>query len=159
MNDRHFPPPTPDQRSCRSQMIVLPTVLLGGTHFGMQPSARRGSDGNLTPDAPCATNYRARPRGGIISEISVPSTDKRARAKMVRSGLNGVVRLERESCTDAARQATKKGRCRLHGGASGSGGPPGERNGQYRHGERTKGAIAERQKFSVLLRMLRAGLM
>jgi hypothetical protein len=33
--------------------------------------------------------------------------------------------------------ATKEGRCRLRGGASGSGGPPGERNGQYRHGERT----------------------
>src|SRR6266436_3585597 len=54
--------------------------------------------------------------------------------------------------------ATKKGRCRLHGGASGSGGPPGKRNGQYRHGERTKAAIAERQKFSALLKMLRAGL-
>ena len=53
----------------------------------------------------------------------------------------------------------KKGRCRLHGGASGSGGPPGERNGQYRHGERTKTAIADRQKFSALLKMLRAGLM
>jgi hypothetical protein len=35
----------------------------------------------------------------------------------------------------------KKGRCRLHGGSSGSGGPPGERNGQYRHGERTKAAM------------------
>jgi hypothetical protein len=34
----------------------------------------------------------------------------------------------------------------------------GERNGQYRHGERTKAAIAERQKFSALLKMLRAGL-
>jgi len=31
----------------------------------------------------------------------------------------------------------------LHGGASGSGAPPGKRNGQYRHGERTKAAIAE----------------
>ena len=30
--------------------------------------------------------------------------------------------------------------------------------GQYRHGERTKAAIAERQKFSALLKMLRAGL-
>src|SRR5262249_4753216 len=29
--------------------------------------------------------------------------------------------------------ATKKGRCRLDGGARGSGDPPGERNGQYRH--------------------------
>src|ERR1700730_15291809 len=36
--------------------------------------------------------------------------------------------------------ATKKGRCRLHGGASGSGGPPGERNGQYCHGERDQNA-------------------
>ena len=53
--------------------------------------------------------------------------------------------------------ATKKGRCRLHGGARGSGGPPGKRNGQYRHGERTKVAIAERQKFSALLKMLCAG--
>jgi hypothetical protein len=52
--------------------------------------------------------------------------------------------------------ATKKGRCRLHGGAKGSAGPPGKRNGQYRHGERT--AIAEQRKFSALLKILRAGL-
>ena len=54
--------------------------------------------------------------------------------------------------------ATKKGRCRLHGGAAGSGAPPGKRNGQYRHGERTKAAIGDRRKFSALLKMLRAGL-
>ena len=30
--------------------------------------------------------------------------------------------------------------------------------GQYRHGERTKAAIAEQQKFSALLKMLRVGL-
>src|SRR3984893_7564160 len=48
--------------------------------------------------------------------------------------------------------ATKKERCRLHGGASGSGRPPDERNGQYRHGERTKVAIAERQRVRVLAR-------
>src|SRR5262249_11498600 len=40
----------------------------------------------------------------------------------------------------------------------GSGGPPGERHGQYRHGERTKAVIAEQQKFSALLTMLRVGL-
>jgi hypothetical protein len=34
----------------------------------------------------------------------------------------------------------------------------GERNEQYRHGERTKAAIAEWQKLSALLKMLRAGL-
>jgi len=41
---------------------------------------------------------------------------------------------------------------------NGSGGPPGKRNGQYRHGERTKAAIAEQRKFGALLKMLRAGL-
>jgi len=46
----------------------------------------------------------------------------------------------------------------LHGGASGSGGPAGERNGQYRHGERTKAAIAEQRRFGALLKMLRDGL-
>jgi hypothetical protein len=46
----------------------------------------------------------------------------------------------------------------LHGGASGRGGPPGKRNGQYRHDERTKAAIAERRKFSALLKMLRDAL-
>jgi hypothetical protein len=49
--------------------------------------------------------------------------------------------------------ATKKGRCRLHGGAKGSGGPSGERTGQYRHGERTKAAIAEQRKFTALLKI------
>jgi hypothetical protein len=43
----------------------------------------------------------------------------------------------------------------VHGGASGSGGPLGERNGQFRHGERTKAAIAERRKFTMLIKMLR----
>ena len=53
--------------------------------------------------------------------------------------------------------ATKKGRCRLHGGAKGSGGPSGELNGQYRHGDRTQTAIAEQQRFRALLNMLRVG--
>jgi len=52
----------------------------------------------------------------------------------------------------------EKGRCRLHGGAKGSGAPPDKRNGQYRHAERTKAAIAEQRKFSALLKMLRVGL-
>jgi len=63
---------------------------------------------------------------------------------------------ERETLPVASDE--KKGVCRLHGGARGSGAPAGERNGQYRHGERTKGAIAERRKFSALLKLLRAGL-
>ena len=52
----------------------------------------------------------------------------------------------------------RKGAPSVAGGAKGSAGPPGKRNGQYRHGERTKAAIAEQRKFSALLKMLRAGL-
>ena len=36
--------------------------------------------------------------------------------------------------------------------------PSEKRNGQYRHGERTKAAIAEQRNLSALLKMLRAGL-
>src|SRR5258708_25559274 len=46
--------------------------------------------------------------------------------------------------TSFHRQSDKKRRCRLHGGASGSGGPPSERNGQYPHLEATKARIAAR---------------
>jgi hypothetical protein len=41
----------------------------------------------------------------------------------------------------------------MHGGAKGSGGPRGERNGAYRHGRRTQEAIAERK---MLLAWLKA---
>jgi len=40
----------------------------------------------------------------------------------------------------------------MHGGAKGSGGPCGERNGNYRHGLRTKEAVAERQQAKALVR-------
>jgi hypothetical protein len=38
-----------------------------------------------------------------------------------------------------------KTRCRMHGGANGSGAPSGERNGNYRHGRFTAEAIRERR--------------
>jgi hypothetical protein len=40
---------------------------------------------------------------------------------------------------------TGKRRCRLHGGAEGSGGPPGEKNGRYKHGRRSRFKQAERR--------------
>ena len=40
----------------------------------------------------------------------------------------------------------------MHGGAKGSGGPRGERNGNFRHGLRTKEAEAERQQAKALVR-------
>lgn len=39
-----------------------------------------------------------------------------------------------------------KKRCRLHGGAPGSGAPPGERNGNYRHGWYSAERIAKRRR-------------
>lgn len=44
----------------------------------------------------------------------------------------------------------------MHGGAIGSGAPTGERNGAWRHGERTREAIERRREVAQLLRLLRA---
>ncbi|MEQ1716265.1 MAG: HGGxSTG domain-containing protein [Hyphomicrobium sp.] len=49
-----------------------------------------------------------------------------------------------------------RNRCRMHGGALGSGAPAGERNGAYRHGEHTREAIAERRMVSALVAECRA---
>jgi hypothetical protein len=51
--------------------------------------------------------------------------------------------------------AKGKKRCRLHGGAEGSGAPCGERNGAYRHGLFTREAIAERKAMRALIRGFR----
>ena len=48
----------------------------------------------------------------------------------------------------------KNGRCRLHGGKS-PGAPRGVRNGNYRHGLRTKEAIADRREAMSVRRLLR----
>ena len=45
-----------------------------------------------------------------------------------------------------------KRRCRMHGGAHGSGAPTGKRNGNYRHGFYTAKAIAERRVLTALIR-------
>jgi hypothetical protein len=45
-----------------------------------------------------------------------------------------------------------KARCRMHGGAAGSGAPKGKRNGKYRHGGYTAEAIAERKRLALLVR-------
>lgn len=55
------------------------------------------------------------------------------------------------------RIAGPKGRCRLHGGAPGSGAPKGNRN-RLMHGRYSVAAIAERQAVRALLRQARAHL-
>lgn len=49
-----------------------------------------------------------------------------------------------------------KSRCRMHGGANGSGAPTGERNGAWRHGERSRKTIELRREVAQLLSLLRA---
>jgi hypothetical protein len=49
-----------------------------------------------------------------------------------------------------------KTRCRMHGGAAGSGAPKGKRNGNYRHGGFTTEAIDERRRLVALIRDSRA---
>ena len=59
-------------------------------------------------------------------------------------------------CQKAA--ATGKKRCRMHGGAKGSGAPRGERNGNYRSGPYTCEAVAERRALGALITGFRGAL-
>ena len=49
-----------------------------------------------------------------------------------------------------------KRRCRMHGGATGSGGPKGARNGNYKHGRYTAETIATRRWLRRRIREVRA---
>jgi hypothetical protein len=51
---------------------------------------------------------------------------------------------------------TGRRRCRMHGGAAGSGGPKGPRNGNYKHGQYTAEAIAWQRWLRQLTRDVRA---
>ncbi len=55
------------------------------------------------------------------------------------------------------RVAGPKGRCRLHGGAPGSGAPKGNKN-RLKHGRYTAAAIEERKVVSALIRQAKAHL-
>lgn len=45
--------------------------------------------------------------------------------------------------------------CKYHGGARGSGGPSGERNGAFKHGGWTNDAVAVRREAAALLKRVR----
>jgi hypothetical protein len=51
---------------------------------------------------------------------------------------------------------TGKRRCRMHGGAPGSGGPKGSRNGNYKHGRYTAEAVASGRWLRYQTREVRA---
>jgi hypothetical protein len=58
----------------------------------------------------------------------------------------------------SCRQAAVRGRtrCRMHGGAKGSGGPRGHRNGNYRHGIWTRESVEIRKNMRAKIRELKA---
>ena len=57
------------------------------------------------------------------------------------------------SCQSPAMRG--KTRCRIHGGAKGSGAPEGSRNGNFHHGERTREAMAFRRECQEILEAAR----
>ena len=57
------------------------------------------------------------------------------------------------SCKQAA--VTGRARCRMHGGARGSGGPRGERNGNFKHGLWTHESLATRRAVRAKVREIR----
>ena len=99
-----------------------------------------------------------RAEGGVADERGRQAdgaTDARALAFAPGAALFG---------EDASRDTLPEGRvdgqkrCRMHGGGKGSGAPPGERNSNYRHGLRTREAIAERRALRALIRDFRGAL-
>ena len=56
-------------------------------------------------------------------------------------------------CRQAA--VTGRARCRMHGGARGSGGPRGKRNGNFRHGGWTRESVNLREAMRAKVREIR----
>ena len=56
-------------------------------------------------------------------------------------------------CRQAA--VTGRSRCRMHGGAKGSGGPRGDRNGNFKHGVWTRESVNLREAMRAKVREIR----
>jgi hypothetical protein len=66
--------------------------------------------------------------------------------------------VERGPARHPCKQAAVKGRarCRMHGGAKGSGGPRGARNGNFKHGLWTHESVELRKAMGVKFQEIRA---
>jgi hypothetical protein len=63
---------------------------------------------------------------------------------------------EREPVTPEQAAVTGRARCRMHGGARGSGGPHGDRNGNFKHGVWTRENVETRMAVRAQIREIRA---
>src|SRR5262245_23286065 len=85
-------------------------------------------------------------------ELLIAHTHRRNTAPMLSSPRCGARTRAGESCRSPA--VNGKRRCRMHGGAHGSGAPKGNQNA-LRHGTYSKAAIAQRAEIRELFNMLR----
>ncbi|WP_406854380.1 HGGxSTG domain-containing protein [Alsobacter sp. KACC 23698] len=101
-------------------------------------------------------NNRSQPRRGARNSRGDPMERPTNEPASLRSAPRCGARTRAgEPCRKPAIKGKK--RCRLHGGAPGSGGPTGDRNGAYRHGQETRTAVEGRRAVSALLRHLKPG--
>jgi hypothetical protein len=79
---------------------------------------------------------------------------KRRMANLAKAARCGAKTRTGRPCRQAAVRGGK--RCRMHGGAKGSGGPLGLRNGNYRHGLWTRESLEMRKATRAKVREIRA---
>src|SRR5215204_5373348 len=92
---------------------------------------------------------------GSSSENPLHQADLARRlANMARAPRCGARTRAGSPCKQAA--VTGRRRCRMHGGAHGSGGPLGQRNGNYRHGHFTKRAAETKRWLRAMLEQANA---
>jgi hypothetical protein len=75
-----------------------------------------------------------------MTDNPVRPADKGTLSQSVRCGAK-----TRSGAPCKSAPVTGRRRCRMHGGADGSGAPKGERNGNYKHGRYTAETIATRR--------------
>ena len=85
-----------------------------------------------------------------MTDNPVRPTDTNAVSQATRCGAK-----TRSGAPCKSAPVTGRRRCRMHGGADGSGAPKGERNGNYKHGRYTKEVAATRRWLREAAHMLR----
>src|SRR5712671_576218 len=92
------------------------------------------------------------------STLERPSQTNATRSNPMLGPMHGATRCGAKTRRGTACQSPAvrgKRRCRMHGGAPGSGAPSGRRNGNYRHGHFTAEAKERRRRLGSLIREAR----
>jgi hypothetical protein len=110
-----------------------------------QSNSARVPDGGEGGDLPIVANEAIERHGADVSagklESREPASLRQARRCLARTRRG----------TPCQSPATPKGRCRMHGGAPGSGGPKGQRNGMWKHGKYSQEMVELRREVRRLM--------